>query len=402
MLRSITGRPAGQKDTALNAQKQRRILNALAPNFARDGETEAAYLQRTQQQITEFIEKYLESARAEGAVIGISGGIDSFLVGALLAENFRKTKKRLIAVMLPNGVQADLEDAEACAARIRDIYPETEIETLNIGSAYEACVTALRDLGTAAPDLYTLGNLQPRLRMVYQYALAKNMLVAGTDHASEAVTGFYTKYGDGGVDFNPIGQMIKDDIYALSGQLGAPEAVMKKQPAAGIGISADDESELKLTYKDICAFLKGHPVSAETEERLIGFYDRSAHKRTVPPTPSWLYREQVPVTHIHCGGVSENIADECLSYMQENPDEMVLYVGEAAPVFHTALHKTVNTPITRYNCFSAETLENPFYGSLTENAEQTVVLTGNSELADDICGLLDEEAAVTFVEDCIE
>lgn len=386
----------------MNVLKQRQILGALSPDFARDQETENDYLDRAQARITEFIDTYLASARSEGAVIGISGGIDSFLVGALLAGSFAKTKRRLIAVMLPNGVQSDLADAQACADRIQEIYPDTVVDTLNIGSAYEACVKTLENLDFFQSDLYALGNLQPRLRMLYQYALAKNMLVAGTDHASESVTGFYTKYGDGGVDFNPIGQMIKDDIYALSGRLGAPQPVMDKQPAAGIGISKDDESELKLSYKDICAFLKGNPVAEDVEERLVGFYDRSAHKRTVPPTPGWLYRVEEPVTHIHCGMVSDPVAEECLAYLQDNPSEMVLYVGEVSGLFGSRLHKTVNTPIARYNRFDEETLENTFYGTLTANAEKTVVLTGNGDMADRICGLLPEDTAVTFIEDCIE
>lgn len=358
----------------MNALKQRQILNELQPNFARDGQKD--FLDRTEAEILRFIAEYTESAHAGGAVIGMSGGIDSFLVGALLARTCAERGWRLVAVMLPNGTQSDIQDAVACCDRIREIYSGAEVDTLNIGGAYEACVKALSGISGFTPDVYALGNLQPRLRMLYQYALAQGLLVAGTDHCSEAITGFYTKYGDGGTDFNPIGLLLKDDIYALSERLGAPGPVMDKRPAAGLGISEDDESELRLSYRDICAFLRGFPVAPEVEERLVGFYDRSAHKRAVPPTPAWLYRRDRRVTHIHCGGGSPQAAQAAAEYMNDHPNEEVLYAGEADPLFISALDKTVNTPIRHYNCFAGAELANPNFGTIEENVNTYVKLSG--------------------------
>lgn len=364
----------------MNILKQRQILNELQPNFARDGQKD--FLSAAHDQILRFISEYIASAHAGGAVIGISGGIDSFLVGALLAEACRDHSWRLVAVMLPNGVQSDLSDAEDCCHRIQEIYADAEIDTLNIDTAYEACVAALNKVDGFKPDVYALGNLQPRLRMLYQYALAQGLLVAGTDHCSESITGFYTKYGDGGTDFNPIGQLLKDDIGAMSASLGAPQAVLDKRPAAGIGISVDDESELKLTYKDICAFLRGFPVAADVEERLIGFYDRSAHKRAVPPTPAWMHRLDRRVTHIHCGGAGREEAQMAAAYMNAHPWDEVLYVGEPDPLFVTALYKTVNTPIRHYNCFTGSEPENPDFGPLLANVNTFVKLSGEPGAAD--------------------
>ena len=371
----------------MNALKQRQILNALQPNFAREGQTD--FLEQAAAQIRSFIAQYVASAHAGGAVIGMSGGIDSFLVGALLAQVCRERSWRLVAVILPNGQQSDIVDAEACCERLKEIYPGAETPVLNINSAYTACSEALSMIPGFKPDVYALGNLQPRLRMLYQYALAQGLLVAGTDHCAEAITGFYTKYGDGGTDFNPIGQLLKDDIFAMAAALGAPPAVLDKPPAAGLGISADDESELKLTYKDICAFLRGCPVPDEVEKRLIGFYDRSAHKRAVPPTPAWLFRTERVVTHVHvCGG--DAAAAGIIQYMNRHPNDVVLYVGEPQAAFAAKLHKTINTPISRYNCFRGWEPENPVYGPLTENVSAYVKISGECAGAQRLEQLLSE------------
>ncbi|MBD5560708.1 MAG: NAD(+) synthase [Clostridia bacterium] len=370
----------------MKALKQREILNALQPNFAREGEQD--FLDKVEAEICRFIGEYIGAAHAGGAVIGMSGGIDSFLVGALLAGVCRDKAWRLVAVMLPNGEQKDIADAEACCRRIGEIYPDAEVYTLNIGPAYKACVRTLEEIPAFTADVYVLGNLQPRLRMMYQYAFAQGLLVAGTDHCSEAVTGFYTKYGDGGTDFNPIGQLIKDDIFALSARLGAPQAVLDKKPAAGLGISEDDESELKVTYRDICRFLRGWPVEADVEERLISLYDRSAHKRAVPPTPAWLNRTDRHVTHVHCGG-PESSADKAARYMNRHPQDQVLYAGTCDPLFVTKVNKTVNTPVPHYNCFTGPELTSPEYGPIASNVNEFVKISGSTAAADRLAGQLE-------------
>lgn len=372
--------------------KQREILNRIAPDFARDGEK--GYIQRAKERILEFVEVYTKSAHADGYVIGISGGIDSFLVGALLAENCQRTGRELVAVLLPNGMQADISDARDCAARIAEIYPKTCIEEINIGATYEQSVATLSGCAAFHSNPYSLGNLQPRLRMLFQYALSQGKLVAGTDQASEAVTGFYTKYGDGGTDFNPIGQLIKDDIYAMSAELGAPEAVLRKKPAAGLGISADDESELRLSYADICAYLKGMPIDADAEKRLIHLYDASMHKRAVPPTPAWLHRDQEQVTHLCVGDTTDTT--ESIRYLNEHPMEEVLYVNvNRTDPFISKVYKTVNTPIARYNCFTGDRSPvNGQFGSLFDNVRPLVRISGDMQMAKNIVNGLEDRGCV--------
>lgn len=377
--------------------KQRDILNQLSPDFARDGEAQSDYIDRKRVQILNFISEYTKRAHARGWVIGISGGIDSFLVGALLAMDARNSGAELIAVMLPNGHQSDIEDARECADVIAKIYPAVNVCTVNIHDAYIGMLDGLSESGLFQGDPYSTGNIQPRLRMVAQYAMARGLLVAGTDHASEAVTGFYTKYGDGGVDFNPIGQLIKDDIYDMSSRLGAPRAVMEKAPAAGIGISADDESELGISYKDICAFLKGHRIDAEPERKIVRMFDASAHKRTTPPTTAWLYERKVRITHVHCGDLA---TEASLRYINEHQDQEVLYVDTHDTRFGRCVEKTINTPIHRYNCFGGSRLENDAFGALRENVHEHVMLTGDRGLARAVSAAL-SGSSTEYVEGCL-
>lgn len=381
---------------------QRRILGSLGPDFARDHQDEDAYLDAKREQVLRFVDEYTSSAGAGGWVIGISGGVDSFLVGALLALDAASSGRRLLALLLPNGEQSDIADAEACADVLRQICPATRVETINIRHGYEG---ALEDLSHSASfdpkDRYQTGNLQPRIRMMYQYAAGSGLLVAGTDHATEAVTGFYTKYGDGGVDFNPIGDMVKDDISALSEELGAPRSVLEKAPAAGLGISGTDEEELGLTYADLCRFLKGWRVDSAVEEAICSKFDKSAHKRRVPPGPSWLSELTFRTTHIHCG---DAMANETVEYINAHPEEEVLYVGTTEPEeFSDRVEKTVNSPLARYNVFSTpdEGATSPHFGDLRDNVEPVVRLTGAQEACARVAAMLPALVRVDEVPGCI-
>lgn len=407
--------------------KHREILNSLCPDFARENQTESEFIEKKKREIVKFIADYASNCGARGIVLGISGGIDSFLAGALCAEAMKDINKKLHLVLLPNGEQSDYNDAADCAETIRRIYPDTIIDTVSINGAYNAAVKDLSGSGEFAEDAYTLGNLQPRLRMMYQYALAKNMLVAGTDHATESVVGFYTKYGDGGSDINPIQELIKDDIYKMSELFDAPEAVMKKAPAAGLGISKDDESELKITYKDLCAFLKGHKVPEEAYDRIISAYDKSAHKRAVPASPKdLLYKKEeraiVVVDLIHafvdgslpCIGASQAVLNT-VDLINDTPQAYTLYVCDSHPadhcsftqnggkwcdhavagtkdaelpdIFYNNIKKSINTPRSYYNIFlkgtnpwaeqySGYNAYNRNYGLLKDNLPKNVIVAG--------------------------
>jgi NAD+ synthase len=244
-----------------------------------------------------FLKDYLRSTPAAGFVLGISGGQDSTLTGRLCqsaAEELRAEGREaaFVAVRLPYGVQADEHDAQIALEFIR---PDRSI-TVNVkpsaDTAAAEAARALREPGDGEPALrdFVRGNIKARERMVLQYAISGqlNMVVVGTDHAAEAVTGFFTKYGDGGVDITPLTGLTKRQGAALLRELGAPPSVTSKVPTADLEDdrpALPDEVALGLTYTQIDDYLEGADVPPEVAARLESIYHATRHKRSVPATP---------------------------------------------------------------------------------------------------------------------
>ncbi|MGA9870810.1 MAG: ammonia-dependent NAD(+) synthetase [Rhodococcus sp. (in: high G+C Gram-positive bacteria)] len=240
----------------------------------------------------EFLKAYLASTPAKGFVLGISGGQDSTLTGALCqraAAEMRTegAEAEFVAVRLPYGVQADEADA---VVSLDFIAPDRTV-TVDIADASDAASSsAARALGVATLRDFVRGNIKARQRMVAQYALAGELghLVVGTDHAAEAVTGFFTKFGDGGVDVTPLTGLSKRQGAALLRELGAPDSTWKKVPTADLEDdrpALPDEEALGVTYAQIDDYLEGKIVADEVAEKLERMYLATRHKRTVPVTP---------------------------------------------------------------------------------------------------------------------
>lgn len=237
---------------------------------------------------TEFMKDYLRSTGAKGFVLGISGGQDSTLAGRLAQIAVAELRSsgyeaQFIAVRLPYGVQQDEADAQQA---LEFIAPD-ETVTVDIKPA----VKGLDEGSDVVFGDYNRGNVKARMRMVAQYALAgeRGMLVIGTDHAAEAVTGFYTKFGDGACDLTPLAGLNKGQGRQLLEELGSPEALYLKIPTADLldGIPGrPDEVELGVTYADIDTYLTGGEVSDEAAAKIEGYYLRSQHKRNLPVEPS--------------------------------------------------------------------------------------------------------------------
>jgi NAD+ synthase len=244
-----------------------------------------------------FLKDYARSTSAKGYVLGISGGQDSTLVGRLCqlaAEELRAEgyEATFVAVRLPYGVQADEHDARVALEFIR---PDRSI-AVNVRPSADAvageAAEGLRELLDGEPVLrdFVRGNIKARERMVIQYAIAGQLglLVVGTDHAAEAVTGFFTKYGDGGVDVTPLTGLTKRQGAALLRELGAPPSTWEKVPTADLEDdrpALPDEEALGLKYSQIDAYLEGVDVPPEVAEKVESVYLATRHKRTVPVSP---------------------------------------------------------------------------------------------------------------------
>ncbi|UAK35312.1 ammonia-dependent NAD(+) synthetase [Nocardia asteroides] len=240
----------------------------------------------------DFLKDYLNATPARGFVLGISGGQDSALAGRLCqlaVEELRAdgVDATFLAVRLPYGVQADEADARIA---VRFIQPDREVVVNIRPSANAAAAETATALQVHELRDFVRGNIKARERMVIQYALAgqENLLVVGTDHAAEAVTGFFTKYGDGGVDLTPLTGLTKRQGAALLQELGAPASIWSKVPTADLEDdrpALPDEEALGLRYSEIDDYLEGKEVTPEVAERLESIFRGTRHKRTVPVTP---------------------------------------------------------------------------------------------------------------------
>ena len=239
----------------------------------------------------DFLAEYLLTTGAAGFVLGISGGQDSTLAGRLCQLAVYQLRAdghsaQFTAVRLPYNVQTDEEDAQLA---LTFIAPDNAI-TFNIKRAVDGFDAEYQSaMGVAMLD-FTKGNVKARSRMVAQYAIAgqSKLLVVGTDHAAEAVTGFFTKFGDGGADILPLTGLTKRQGRSLLEALGAPERLYLKAPTADLlddTPGQTDESNLGLSYTQIDDYLEGKEVAREVADAIQLRYIATQHKRTVPVTP---------------------------------------------------------------------------------------------------------------------
>jgi NAD+ synthase len=239
----------------------------------------------------DFLKTYCKHAGVKGFVLGISGGQDSTLAGKLAqlaveelrAEGYPAT---FIAVRLPYGTQKDEADAQLA---LEFMQPDQSV-VFNIKATVDAFA---QTFGEATGDVlhdYHKGNAKARIRMITQYAIAgeQGCLVIGTDHAAEAITGFFTKFGDGGADILPLTGLTKGQGKQLLQELGAPEQLYLKAPTADLldaKPQQTDEAELGMTYPVLDAYLTGQTVDLEAKAKIEQRYHITQHKREQPVTP---------------------------------------------------------------------------------------------------------------------
>lgn len=241
------------------------------------------------EKISTWLRDRAMNAGARGYVFGLSGGIDSAVVAKLCQLAF---PQRVLGVMLPcYSHPQDEADARLVATAF-----SVPLARVDLGPAFDALTDSLQHAVKGMPSHVATvdikqqlpeANLKPRLRMASLYFIANslNYLVAGTGNRSEITLGYYTKYGDGGVDVLPIGGLFKSEVRALARELGVPEPVIAKPPTAGLWVGQTDEDEMGFTYDMLEAYLAhgSSAVPAGVGERISQLRRASDHKRELPP-----------------------------------------------------------------------------------------------------------------------
>lgn len=240
----------------------------------------------------DFLKQHVKEARATGLLIAISGGVDSAAAAGLCKRATDELTAETgmeymtLGVFQPYGEQDDIEDSYAVARALGLKHTvETQIEEAVDEIALEV-EHAFKNIGRPRHiSKEGKGNVKARTRMVVQYALAfdLNLLVVGTDHASEAITGFFTKWGDGAVDLMPLRSLNKRQVQRLALALGVPQHVVDKVPTAGLWDGQTDEAELGISYDENCDYLEGKPVDPEVAAKLEQRYAATEHKRRPIP-----------------------------------------------------------------------------------------------------------------------
>jgi len=273
--------------TAQQRAQQQQVIHSLGAQPTID-------IDHERQRREQYLLDYLQQTGSRALVLGISGGVDSLLAGLIAQHAVRAARAQGLqasfhALRLPYGQQKDADDAIAAVEcidpdyhHVVDIQPATDALVDQLEAAQGPLPSEQRD--------YIIGNVKARQRMVAQYtcAAAHAGLVLGSDHAAEALMGYFTKYGDGAADIMPLAGLTKSQVRALAHAYGAPRHLVDKVPTADLESGRPllpDEEAFGISYDDIDAFLTGHEVSAHVFEVIMRHYRASAHKRQLPAHP---------------------------------------------------------------------------------------------------------------------
>lgn len=232
----------------------------------------------------EWIKGILSESGAKGIIYGNSGGKDCTLVGALCAL----ATDNVLGVIMPcqsaQNYGSDRDDAILAGEKFG--IKQIEVDLTETKKSFLSAIGKEINENSLSENAVKMAgiNINPRLRMSVLYALgqAKGYLVAGTGNLCEITLGYFTKWGDGACDFNPIADLTVPEVYEMLEYLGAPESIIKKAPSAGLFPGQTDEAELGVTYAEVTAYIKGGELSDEARNKIARAERVSAHKRRMP------------------------------------------------------------------------------------------------------------------------
>lgn len=224
--------------------------------------------------LVSWLQDCVKKANAKGLIVGVSGGIDSAVVANLIKIAFPNDS---IGLILP--CFSKQEDVDHALIVVNDAKLNHYI--INLDQTYLSLEQSLKDNGIAS-SMMANANTKARLRMttLYNVAQTNNYLVVGTDNACEWYTGYFTKYGDGGVDIAPLLHLSKSQVYELARILKVNEQIINKAPSAGLIENQSDEDEMQVSYQELEAYMNGEKVSLFAQERIEFLHRISEHKRS--------------------------------------------------------------------------------------------------------------------------
>lgn len=229
--------------------------------------------------LVEWLQTKVKNAGLKGAVVGLSGGIDSAVTARLCQLAFAEN---LLTVIMPcHSSSKDREDA----LKLADEFGMQTVEN-DLSEIYDHFLSNLESSGIKAGQL-AKANIKPRLRMtaLYYYAQAENYLVVGTDNWSELKIGYFTKHGDGGIDLAPLGSLVKHEVKKLAEELGIPAEIIEKKPSAGLWEDQTDESEMGFSYQELDHYILNGEAEPAVKEKIQKMAAKNSHKIAPVPIP---------------------------------------------------------------------------------------------------------------------
>lgn len=231
--------------------------------------------------LSQWITQQVEAANMRGVIFGLSGGIDSAVVAGLAKRAFPSNS---LGVIMPCHSNPEDREHALLVAKALDL----DVLDIDLSSVYDSFLQVTSP-ATGALEVSKLGlaNIKPRLRMttLYYYANIHSYLVLGTGNLAEYTVGYFTKYGDGGVDLMPIAGLVKQQVRELAAHLEVPKVIIDKPPSAGLWANQTDEAEMGITYAQLDQYILTGEAEPRVKERVDRLAAASAHKKRLPPIP---------------------------------------------------------------------------------------------------------------------